>query len=454
LLLLSAVKLLLLSLQVLTILGKAIAAGLEIRQIGLALLESFLRSGQVGLAPFDGCLASLQIGPEFVQVLSLATKGSFLLAECVQPSGELLPGLIKACGLLEQLLVAALGLLVEFALLDLELLAEFGLASLELLSLAREVLRIAMMRVHLPGPSLQVRLPPVERGPPIVERQLAGLGRFLFLAEGCLLRLQGLLLRAQGLPLVFEATSFGGNVFHLRLDPSLLFEDVVLAGLALMHAGLQVLLGLFEMSGPLSQILLPAEEHGSLGILTVGAGAVLCLEGLALFLARLESRAKFLLTSIQFDLETFHGSALLLELALVGGELDLVLPEPPQEALVLATGVFRRELLVRIRFSHSRLPSCRQTNAGHGTPAGICPTIVPNAGCGNNKAALDPCPAGSASAKENTAVTATFWALRLAILLTLDTIRALVVLAAAASGPMEARCPRLLGSIKPGTLLH
>jgi hypothetical protein len=129
-----------------------------------------------------------------------------------------------------------------------------------------------------------------------------------------------------------------------------------------------------------------------LGIQGVRAGVFPCLEGLAFPLERLHGCVEFLLAGIQFDLETFQGDALLPELALVGDQLDLVLPEPPQEALVLGIRVCRRELLVGVRFSHSRLPSCRQANAGHGTPAGICPTIVPNTGCGNNKPVSDPRP--------------------------------------------------------------
>ena len=194
------------------------------------------------------------------------TDGGFLSGRVRPAERRSWPlGLIEACGLLEHVF-AVISLLVEFALLDIELLAEFGFASLESLSLAREVLRVAMVRVHLPRSSLQVRLPPIERGLPIIERLLAGPGRFLFVAEGRLLRLQGLLFRSQGLPLDIEAALLGGNVLSLRLDPPLSFEEVVLAGLALVHAGLQVLLDLVQTGGALGQVLLPAGQHGPLGI--------------------------------------------------------------------------------------------------------------------------------------------------------------------------------------------
>jgi hypothetical protein len=377
LLLLPAEKRLLSGLEVVAILGKEIAAGLEIREIGLSLLEGLLHGGQIGLSTLDCFLAGFEIGAEGGQILVFAAKGGFLPGECVESSGELLLGLLEAGGLLECLLVAAFGLLMEFALSGLELFAEFGLAALELLSLAGEVLSVALVRIHLPDPDLKVLVSLVERSLPIVEGLRAGAGRFLVRPQGCLLGEEALLL--------------AGQVLRLGLDAAFLFEEVPVVGFELLGPGLQFLVGLFELSGPLVEVLLPVRQRGPLGILAVGSGAFLCLKGLALPLEGMHSCVEFLLTCIQFDLETFQDGTLLPELALVGDQLDLVLPEPHEEALVLALLVRRRELLVGVRFCHSRLPSYREANTGCGTPAGeFAPQSYRIRSLATTKLSLDP----------------------------------------------------------------
>jgi hypothetical protein len=284
-------------------------AGIKSRLLLLATVKRVLKGLQIDQVG----LARLQAIAEGIEGLPVATKGGLLFAERVQASGELPLGFIETGGLLNKFLLAQLDLPVELAVAGFKLLAEFRLAALEVLSLAGEFPDTVLVRIQLPGTSLQVCFAAVERGQTLPARVL-----------------------------------LGGAALNQRLNLALPLENALLARFELSAKSELLLLNLIELSGPLGEVLFPSKEDGALGIQTVRTGAFLRFEALALLLQGLDSGIEFLLAGIQFDLETIQGNALLPELALVGGQLDFVLLEPPHQALILTIRGRRRGLLLGV----------------------------------------------------------------------------------------------------------
>jgi hypothetical protein len=313
-------------------------AGIERRLLALSAVERVLEALQitkVGLATFDGCFMGLQVVAEGVQGLPVAAEGGLLLAKGVQANGELPLGFIKAGGLLGEFFLTPLDLPIELTVARFELLAKLRLAPLEVLSLASEFLGVALVRIQLAATGLQVCFAAVEGSQTLPARAL-----------------------------------LGGADLNQRLNLALPLQKVLLARFELPAAGELLLLDLIELGGPLGKVFLAAKEGGPLGVQAIRAGAFVRFEALALLLQGLDGGIEFLLASIQINLEAIQGDALLPELALVGGQLDFVLPEPPQETLVLVIRVCSRGTLLGVRFRHSACPrTVRRTPVTEHPPA-------------------------------------------------------------------------------------